>query len=197
VRGLTPGPYDPTRLLLAGAAVSAVLGSVTGLVLTLAPADRVLRSATYWLFGGLGTPRWSAVALPALLLAVCLAWMMSRAESLDRLTLGQDAAAALGVDVARLRRNTLLAAVVLTAAAVAAAGLVGFVGLVAPHAARRFMGASHRRMLPIAALGGALLLIVADAVARTAFVPRDVPVGLLTAAVGGPLFLHQLRRSRA
>jgi iron complex transport system permease protein len=197
VRGLARGPYDATRLLLAGVAVSALLGSLTGLVLVLAPADRLLRSATYWLFGGFGTPRWSALIVPAVLLVATLTWMLARAERLDRLTLGADAAAALGVDVARLRAITLVAAVALTAAAVAAGGLVGFVGLIAPHAARRWVGAPHRRMLPVAAVGGALLLIAADALARTAFAPREVPVGLLTAAVGGPLFLQQLRRCSA
>jgi iron complex transport system permease protein len=197
VRGLARGPHDATRLLLAGVAVSALLGSATGLVLVLAPADRLLRSASYWLFGGFGTPRWSALLVPAPLLAAAFAFLLSRAEQLDRLTLGADTAVALGVDVARLRSAALLCAVALTAAAVGAAGLVGFVGLIAPHAARRWVGAPHRRMLPVAALGGALLLITADALARTAFAPREVPVGLVTAAVGGPLFLHQLRRSGA
>jgi iron complex transport system permease protein len=197
VRGLSRGPYDATRLLLAGVAVSALLGSLTGLVLVLAPADRLLRSATYWLFGGFGTPRWSSLIVPAVLLVATLSFLLARAERLDRLTLGADTAAALGVDVARLRAITLVAAVALTAAAVAAGGLVGFVGLIAPHAARRWVGAPHRRMLPVAAAGGALLLIAADALARTAFAPREVPVGLLTAAVGGPLFLQQLRRCSA
>jgi iron complex transport system permease protein len=194
VRALARGPYDPTRLLLAGVAVGSVLASATGLIVVLAPGDRLLRSATFWLFGGFGTPRWSTLALPALLLAVVLAWMLVRAERLDRLTLGQDVAASLGVDVARLRRGVLLASVALTATAVAASGLVGFVGLVAPHAARRWVGARHRRLLPVVALGGAILVMTADAAARTAFAPREVPVGLLTAAVGGPFFLWQLQR---
>jgi iron complex transport system permease protein len=194
VRALARGPYDPTRLLLAGVAVGSLLASATGLIVVLAPADRLLRSATFWLFGGFGTPRWSTLVLPALLLAVVLAWMLVRAERLDRLTLGQDVAASLGVDVARLRRGVLLASVALTATAVAASGLVGFVGLVAPHAARRWVGAPHRRLLPVVALGGAILVMAADAAARTAFAPREVPVGLLTAAVGGPFFLWQLQR---
>jgi iron complex transport system permease protein len=121
-------------------------------------------------------------------------WLVTRAERLDRLAFGQDVAVSLGVDVIRLRRGALLAAIALTAAAVAAAGLVGFVGLVAPHAARRWVGARHRRLVPVAALGGAILVTTADVAARTAFAPREVPVGLLTAAVGGPFFLWQLQR---
>jgi iron complex transport system permease protein len=194
VRALARGPYDPTRLLLAGIAVGSLLASATGLIVVLAPADRLLRSATYWLFGGFGTPRWSALAIPALLLVAACAWMLARAESLDRLALGQDVAASLGVDVVRLRRVALVTSVALTAAAVAAGGLVGFVGLIAPHAARRWVGAPYRRLLPVAALGGAILVMAADATARTAFAPREVPVGLLTAAVGGPFFLLQLQR---
>jgi iron complex transport system permease protein len=197
VRGLTRGQYNPAVLLLAGVAVGSLLAGAAGLVLVLAPADRLLRSATYWLFGGLGAPRWSALLVPLALLAGTLAWMLWRAERLDRLTLGRDVAASLGEDVPRLQRGVLVASVALTAAAVAASGLVGFVGLVAPHGARRWVGPAHRRLLPVAALGGALLVISADAIARTAFAPREVPVGLVTAAIGGPFFLWQLRRVAA
>jgi iron complex transport system permease protein len=194
VRALTRGPYDPMRLLLSGVAVGSVLASVTGLILVLAPGSQVMRGAMYWLFGGLGTPRWPALVLPGCLLALAIAWMQAHAEQLDRLTLGADVALSLGVDVVRLQRGLLAVSVVLTAAVVAAAGMVGFVGLIAPHLARRIVGQPHRHLLPLSALGGALLVIVADAFARTAFAPREVPVGLVTAALGGPFFLWQLQR---
>lgn len=197
VRALARGPFDPTRLLLAGVAVGAVGSSVTGLLISLAPPDRLLRAATFWLFGGLGTPRWPVVAAPAAILAIAALWLLRRAERIDRLSLGADAAASLGVDVPRLRRGVLIAVVALTAATVAAAGLVGFVGLIAPHAARRWVGAPIRRCLPVAALGGAILVIAADLAARTAAAPREVPVGLVTALVGGPFFLWQLQRGGA
>lgn len=197
VRALARGPFDPTRLLLAGVALGAVGSSVTGLLVTLAPPERLLRASTFWLFGGLGTPSWPAVLVPALVLAIAGAWMLGRAERLDRLGLGTDTASALGVDVVRLRRGVLVAVVALTAATVAVAGMVGFVGLIAPHAARRWVGASIRRCLPAAAIGGAALVIVADLVARTAVAPREVPVGLVTALVGGPFFLWQLQRRMA
>jgi iron complex transport system permease protein len=197
VRGLARGPHDPGRLLLAGVAVSSCLASVTGLVLVLAPGDRMLRSSTFWLFGGLGTPRWAAIAIPASLLALALAYLLRRAERLDRLTLGDDVATSLGVEVTALRRGVFLISVALTAAAVAVGGLIGFVGLVAPHGARRLVGAPHRRLLPAAALSGALLLVIADALARSAFAPIELPVGLVTALVGGPFFLAQIQRGRA
>lgn len=197
VRSMARGPYDPLRLLLSGVAVSSILGSVTGLLLTLAPAERLLRSATFWLFGGLGIPDFGSLVIPAVVLSCAGAWMWRRGPRLDRLSLGGDIATSLGVDVAATRRAVLLASVCLTAAAVAAAGLVGFVGLLAPHAARLAGGAKHRWLLPIASLGGASLLVSADALARTAFAPREVPVGLLTAALGGPFFLVQLQRASA
>ena len=193
-RTLARGPYDPARLLLIGVGVASVLASITGMILVLAPAERLLRSATFWLFGGLGTPRTAELIVPAIVLALALFWMRARAERLDRLSLGPDVAASLGVDVPRLRRGLLLASVALTATAVAASGLIGFVGLVAPHAARRWSGATHRQLLPAAAVLGALLTVAADTFARTAFAPRELPVGLVTATVGGPLFLWQLRK---
>jgi iron complex transport system permease protein len=193
VRALARGA-DATRLLLAGVAVSSLLSSATGLVLVLAPRSQLLRSGTYWLFGGIGTPEWTALLVPAAVLTGALVWLIRRAEGLDRLTLGGDVAASLGTDVRVMERGILLGSVALTAASVAASGLIGFVGLIAPHAARRWLGPGHRALLPVAALIGALLCVLADAVARTAFAPREVPVGLLTAALGGPLFLWQLQR---
>ena len=184
----------PTHLLLAGVAVGSVLTSATGLILVLAPAEHLLRSATFWLFGGLGTPALTALPVPALLVATALVVMVRSAERLDRLLLGDDAAVALGLNVRRFRRLLLALSVLLTASAVAAAGLIGFVGLLAPHAARRLFGPGHRRLVPAAALLGSTLLVLADTTARAAFAPREVPVGLLTAALGGPLFLWLLGR---
>jgi iron complex transport system permease protein len=198
VRGIARrGPYDPARLLLAGIAVGSVLASLTGLVLVLAPSERLLRSATFWLFGGVGTPPMGALVVPAAVFCAGFGWMWARAERLDRLSLGDDVATSLGTDTRALRRGLQLVAVVVTATVVAVGGLIGFVGLVAPHAARRLVGATHRRLLPVAALLGALVLIAADTVARSALSPREVPVGLVTAALGGPLFLWLLRRRPA
>ncbi|HEY0708900.1 MAG TPA: iron ABC transporter permease [Polyangia bacterium] len=188
------GGGEAGQLLLAGVVVGSLLSSVTGLVLVLAPAERLLRSATFWLFGGLGTPAPAGLLVPAITLVVAITLLVPRAEALDRLLLGNDVAAAMGVEVRRFRRLLLVLAVALTSAAVAAAGLIGFVGLIAPHAARRLFGAKHRPLIVAAPLLGACLLVVADTAARTVFAPREVPVGLVTAALGGPLFLWLLRR---
>jgi iron complex transport system permease protein len=194
VRGLARGPHDPTRLLLAGVAVGSVLASATGAILVLAPASQLLRSATAWLFGGLGTPSWSALVAPGIAVAAATAYLSAQSTRIDRLALGGDVATALGVAVARLRRRLLIAGVALTALAVAAAGLIGFVGLIAPHAARRLVGQPHRHLITLAALLGATLVMAADAIARIAFAPRELPVGVVTASLGGPMFLWQLQR---
>jgi iron complex transport system permease protein len=190
-------PYHPTRLLLCGIAIGSLLGSATGLVLVLSPPGRLLRSATYWLFGGLASPDWAVLWVPLVVLGGAIAFLLARAERLDRLVLGEDVAASLGVDVLWLRRGVLLLAVCLTASVVAVSGLIGFVGLIAPHVARHLVGPAHRRLVPIAALCGALVVMAADTAARTAFAPREVPVGLVTAVLGGPFFLVLLGRGRA
>lgn len=195
VKGLAR-PYHPTRLLLTGISIGSLFASGTGLVLVLSPEGRLLRSATYWLFGGLGSPGWAALFLPLLVFVSAVFFLVARAERLDRLVLGEDVAASLGVDVLWLRRGVLFFAVLLTASVVAVSGLIGFVGLIAPHVARRLVGATHRRLIPACAFLGALVVMAADTVARTAFAPREVPVGLLTAAIGGPLFLGLLYRGR-
>lgn len=195
VRGLAGGPYDRTRLLLAGITLSSLFTSATGLLLILSPEDRLLRSAYFWLFGGMGTPEAKILVAPLVILVVSAFLLVARAERIDRLTLGDDVATSLGVNVPATRRFALVIAVLLTASAVAVGGLVGFVGLIAPHAARRLVGVPHRAMLPATAMLGAALVMAADTAARTAFAPREIPVGLVTAGLGGPFFLHLLRRS--
>jgi iron complex transport system permease protein len=185
---------DRARLILAGVAVGSALASVTGLVVVLAPADRLLRTLTFWLFGGMGTPNAAALLVPAAILLLALCTMQLRAERMDRLLLGDDVATSLGIDVRRFSATLSLLAVLLTASAVSVAGLIGFVGLMAPHVARQLLGPRHRSLLPAAALIGAVLLVGSDTLARTAFAPIEVPVGLLTAALGGPFFLWLLQR---
>ena len=185
---------DRARLILAGVAVGSALASVTGLVVVLAPADRLLRALTFWLFGGMGTPSARALAAPSAILLLALAVMVFYAERMDRLLLGDDVAASLGIDVRRFAALLSLLAVLLTASAVSVAGLIGFVGLMAPHVARQLVGPRHRFLVPAAALVGSILLVGSDTLARTAFSPIEVPVGLLTAALGGPFFLWLLQR---
>ncbi|MBT2508140.1 iron ABC transporter permease [Streptomyces sp. ISL-98] len=188
------GAMTTGRLILAGVAVSYILSALTSLIMvTSARADH-LQEVLYWTLGGLGSARWGLLALPATVLAVGTAALVTLARPLDLLLVGEEGATVLGLDTARFRAAVFVLASLLTAVLVAYSGAIGFVGLMVPHAARMMVGAGHRRLLPVAALGGAVFLVVADLAARTVAAPQDIPVGVLTALTGGPFFLWMLRR---
>jgi iron complex transport system permease protein len=184
-------------LLLAGVIVSVTLGYAMSLLLLLSDRyGRDTRLVYVWLLGGVTTVQWPKVAvLGALVASGCsIAWRWGR--RLNTLSLGEDSAASAGLDVERFKTAVILVGSLLTAAAVSAAGLVGFVGLIVPHMARLVGGPSHTRLVPSAMLGGATFLVLADLLARTAAPPTEIPLGIVTAFAGGPLFLYLLRRSR-
>ena len=190
------GAYPPTRLLLSGVAVSAVLGAITLFLLQLAPQSQLLRAALFWTSGSLSPATGPGVAAAGAATLGAAALLRARARDLDCLLLGEETAASLGVRVRRLRLTLLLLASGLTGVLVALAGPIAFVGLAAPHLARLTGGATHAGLLPRSAAAGALLLLLADTGARAAFAPRELPTGILTAALGGPFFLWLLRRGR-
>jgi len=190
-RGGAQGAWAPTRLLLTGVVVAAGWGALIALLLTLAPAAQV-KGMVHWLLGDLaGAP--SATA-PLLVLALVLAAALALARDLNAMAGSGAAAATLGVEVARVSLALYVLASLATAAAVTTAGAVGFVGLVVPHALRLVLGNDQRLLLPAAALAGGTLLVVADTIARTIAAPLELPVGVLTALIGVPMFLWLLRR---
>lgn len=192
----TTGVTDVPTLLLTGIAINALAGAGIALLQTLA-SDAALRDLTVWFYGSLGRSGWRELAtgLP-LLLAIAL-WLPREARALDALLLGEAEAQHLGVQLESLKRRLLLLVVVAAATAVALAGIIGFIGLIVPHLLRQRLGPGHALLLPAAGLFGATLLILADTAARCAFAPLEVPVGVLTALLGVPLFLALLRqRSR-
>ncbi|MFP1725487.1 FecCD family ABC transporter permease [Lonsdalea quercina] len=184
-----------SRLLLAGIAINALCGSATG-VLSWISNDQQLRQLSLWGMGSLGQAQWSSVAGVASLVLPCAWWLQRLARQLNLLQLGDEEAHYLGVDVRRTRRQVVILSAVLVAAAVAVSGIIGFVGLVMPHLIRITLGADHRWLLPGSALGGALLLLLADTLARTMVAPAEMPVGLLTSLVGGPWFLWLILRHK-
>ncbi len=197
VAGVARGPdglYPPTRLLLAGIAVSATAGAAATFLVQVAPDTRNVRAALYWLTGGLGGVRWPAIGLAAAAALAGWAVLRARAGDLDRLLLGEITAASLGVDVPRTRALLLGLGSVLTGVTVALGGPLAFVGLAAPHFGRLLGGATHRGLVSRTALLGAGLLLWSDTAARAAFAPREIPTGVLTAVLGGPFFLWLLRR---
>ncbi|MFE9737966.1 FecCD family ABC transporter permease [Streptomyces sp. NPDC006477] len=188
------GTMTGPRLVLAGVAVSYILSALATLLLVVAGRPEQFQEALFWSLGGLGSARWDTLALPAAVLALGTGALLTLARPLDLLLAGEEGAVVLGLDTARFRAAVFVLASLVTAVMVAASGAVGFVGLMAPHAARLAVGAPHRRLLPVAALGGALALVLADLAARTVAAPQDIPVGVLTALTGGPFFLWLLRR---
>lgn len=196
VFGLTRSGDDwrSDRLLLTGVVVAAGWAALISFVLSISPGQR-LPGMLFWLMGDLGDA--TAPAVPLILLGLAVLLLLLRARDLNIAAQGMLHAAALGVDTARLRLELYFAGAILTAAAVAVAGAIGFVGLIVPHLVRRLGASDHRLLLPVAALAGGSLLLLADSAARTLIRPMQLPVGVLTALIGVPLFLYLLHgRSR-
>ncbi len=179
-------------LLLAGAALATLLTALVSLLLLL--SQEVMQEVFAWLLGGFSGRSWDHLRQTLLIapLGIALIWLMAR--PLDALSAGEEGAAALGLNLRRARFTIIAGASLATAAAVAAGGIIGFVGLIAPHLARMLFGARHVRLIPASMLLGALLLLLADGLARTIMAPIELPVGVFTALLGGPFFLFLLRK---
>jgi len=178
-------------LLLAGTALSTILSSAVSLIMLL--SDRTLHETYTWLLGGLSGRSWNDLTstAPFILFGSSALWILSR--PLDALASGEKTAISLGLPVKKTRALIVLMASLTTAAAVAAGGIIGFVGLVAPHIARIFFGSSHRRLIPASMLTGAIILMVADIISRTIVAPMELPAGIITSITGGVFFLYLLK----
>ncbi|MCP1726842.1 iron complex transport system permease protein [Natronospira proteinivora] len=187
------GSWTPTRLLLTGVVVAAGWGAVITFMLAISPAERI-PGMLYWLMGDLAYARGPGPATTALILVCLLTIPLGR--SLNVLAKGPLQAAALGVSVRPLTWSVYIVASLITAVAVTTAGSIGFVGLVVPHMLRLILGNDQRLILPASALGGGILLTLADTLARTMLAPEQLPVGVITAMLGVPTFLYLLYRSR-
>lgn len=189
------GRTEVVTLVLTGIAINAVASA--GLAFLMFLGDTQAREEiVFWQLGSLNGSRWQYVGVVAPMAAVGLVAAFLLAPKLDLLALGDRAARHVGVDVERLRMTTIVVVAVLTAAAVAFCGIISFVGLVVPHLIRLLAGPGHRLLVPASALGGAVLLVLADLWARTLIAYADLPIGMLTALVGGPFFFWLIRRAR-
>jgi iron complex transport system permease protein len=194
--GRRDGQTSVTTMLLAGIALTALAGAAIGLFTYLAD-DSTLRTLLFWNLGSLNGASYARL-WPLLLVSVAVAlWLPRRARALNALLLGESEARHLGFDVARLKRELVFCTALGVGAAVAAAGLIGFIGLVVPHLIRLLVGPDHRVLLPASALAGASLLLLADLLARLALAPAELPIGIVTALLGAPFFLYLLLRGRA
>lgn len=188
------GQNGLSRLLLAGIAINAICGAAVG-VLTYLSNDNQLRQFSLWSMGTLGQAQWSTVFVAASVIIPASIATQFLARKLNLLQLGDEDAHYLGVNVRQTQRILLLLSALLVGASVAVCGIIGFIGLVIPHLLRMQIGANHRWLLPGSALGGACLLLLADTLARTLVAPAEIPVGLLTALLGGPYFLWLILRA--
>ena len=189
------GRVEVVTLVLCGVAVNALCGAGIGLLITVAD-DAQLRDISFWQLGSVGGATWPLVAACLPFVLVALIVLPTCARSLDLFVLGEREARHLGVSVERIRFVVIGLAALATGATVAVAGILGFVGLIVPHLVRLVNGPSHRILLPASALGGAVVLTLADLVARIIAVPREVPLGVVSALLGAPIFLWLIRRSR-
>jgi iron complex transport system permease protein len=185
---------DVRVLLLAGVVVGAFFTACIAFVLSVSDA-RTVRSAILWMMGSLSGADWRSVTVAAGYTVPAALLLMGLARSLNLMAIGEETASYLGTDVETVKRLAYGVASLLTAAGVAVAGVIGFVGLIVPHAMRLVVGSDHRVLLPLSFLAGAAFLTLADVAARTALRPSEVPIGVVTALVGVPLFLVLLRRS--
>ncbi|USR42172.1 iron chelate uptake ABC transporter family permease subunit [Ectopseudomonas hydrolytica] len=194
--GRRDGQTHVATMLLAGIALTALAGAAIGLFTYLAD-DATLRTLTFWNLGSLNGASYARL-WPLLLATLAVAlWLPRRARALNALLLGESEARHLGFDVERLKRELVLCTALGVGAAVAAAGLIGFIGLVVPHLMRLLVGPDHRLLLPASALAGASLLLLADLAARLALAPAELPIGIVTALIGAPFFLYLLVRGRS
>jgi iron complex transport system permease protein len=193
--GRRAGQFSPIRLLLSGVALGYLCVSVTSF-LELKTSPQNLSDVVFWLLGSVVGAQWNQLAMPAALVFVATVWLLLQGRRLNVLLIGDESASALGVGVNAFRAQLLVASSLLTAAIVAVAGGIGFVGLMVPHAARLIVGPDHRKMLPVAVLMGASYLVLVDLLGRLVGQPGELPLGIFTAAVGVPFFLVLLVRSR-
>lgn len=183
-------------LILAGIAISALAGALTSLVLNLSPNPFAANEIVFWMMGSLADRSFVHVAIALPFIAVGAVMLASLRRGLDALTLGEDAAAAMGINLTRLRLTLVVGTAAVVGASTAVAGAIGFVGLVVPHVLRPFVSARPGALLWASALGGAIMVLAADIAVRVILPDRDLKLGVLTAIVGAPLFLHLIYRTR-
>lgn len=189
------GRINITQLLLSGVAVSMIMDGVTRIITLSAPNALGLHNATFWMSGSLAGAKWGYLTLPLIMLGACMTVLMINYRGLNLLLLGDESAGALGVNVRRLQKILVLVASLMAGVTIAISGTIGFVGLMVPHFTRLLVGGDHRRVLPISALLGGILVVWVDVAARMLIAPEEMPVGILTAIIGGPLFIFLLKHN--
>ncbi|WP_297639081.1 iron ABC transporter permease [uncultured Clostridium sp.] len=178
-----------TRLILAGMALSTIFAAITNLLIYSAENGNQAKSAMFWIMGSLGGAKWEILLLPGIVFIIALGISIFLSKSLDLLLFGEESAIMLGMNVKVIKSIIIIVAVLLIAVIVSLTGAIGFIGLIIPHIIRNITGSNHKRLIILSVLLGAIFLIIADILARVIFAPREIPIGIVTALIGGPFFL--------
>lgn len=189
------GRINITQLLLSGVAVAMIMDGVTSIIKLSAPNALGLHNAEFWMSGSLAGAKWAYLGIPTAVLVLCMIYLMINYRGLNLLLLGDESAGALGVNVRSLQKQLILVASLMAGAMVAVSGSIGFVGLMVPHFTRLIVGGDHKKVLPVSALSGGILVVWVDVAARMLIAPEELPVGVLTAVIGGPVFILMLKKN--
>lgn len=181
--------YSKTKLILTGVAICSIFGSITTFVITYAKNDSLVKNAVFWSIGSLSGSNYNQVKLSLIALILIMIISMFLNRDLDAMLLGESVAKNIGINTKLIIRFIMLASTLLTGTIVAFTGVIGFVGLIVPHIARSLVGSSHKKLIPFSVLIGGILLIITDTMARTLLSPEEIPIGVITAFLGGPFFL--------
>ncbi len=190
------GRINITQLLLSGVVLSMIMDSITSVIKLSAPNALGLHNAEFWMSGSLAGAKWEYLTLPLIILLICMAVLMINYRGLNLLMLGEESAGALGTNVRNLQKLLIIVASLMAGVTVAVSGCIGFVGLMVPHFTRLLVGGDHKKVLPVSALLGGILVVWVDVIARTVIAPEELPVGILTAIIGGPIFIWLLKKRK-
>ena len=188
------GRLTSAKLVLAGSVVGSLSGAFTNMMIYIGQDAENMKSVTYWLLGSMVSARWDKLAMPGICLGVGILFFLTQTRTLNTLLLGDEAAVTLGVNLGKWRRIYMAVTSLMAAVAVCTCGIVGFVGLMIPHIVRGFAGSDHRFLLPLAALSGGIFLIWADVIARVLIPKSEIPIGVITSAIGAPIFVYMMVR---
>ncbi len=189
------GRINITKLLLIGVVVSMIMSGFTSVIKLSAPNALGLHNAEFWMAGSLASAKWAYLGLPLVILIICITFLMINYRGLNLILLGEDSAVSLGVNINSLQKQLVVVASLIAGVTIAVSGTIGFVGLIVPHFTRLLVGGNHKKVIPISALLGGILVVWVDVVARMIIAPEELPVGVLTAIIGGPIFIIILKRN--
>lgn len=185
-----------TQLLLSGVVVAMIFEGITKIITISAPNALGLHNAEFWMSGSLANTKWSYLSLPVFVMVICISYLLLNYRALNTLLLGESAASTIGTDVKKMQKVLIVVTSLLAGVTISVSGTIGFVGLICPHFARLLVGGDHRKVLPVSALIGSILVIWTDVLARLLIAPEELPIGVLTSILGGPIFIVMLKRNR-